>query len=329
MFGDAAFEHIARIRRLERLTLMYSRAVGDAGIRYLDAHPTLVSFGAFGTQITDEALRVLAGLPRLEDVALTNCDWITDDGIRELARLPRLRRVSDGSCMRVTGAWLTSMPEGVGARHDGSNQTYVEGYRAETLIDYPDLPVSADIATPVGTPPANSGVLSRMLSFGVRAAFVDEGLRLTVPAGGDPRYVGVVTRDAFAVPLRIELVVRPISELRFAFAAHNRFIALDDRGRVIDRTPWFMKSAAQQGEAVAGDPPVVGKEWARVTLEFGDEERRLYVDGELRHIWREDYAGVRSRIGIGVQRLEITIRELTVETIAPTLPQHTAAGRRM
>jgi hypothetical protein len=37
------------------------------------------------------------------------------------------------------------------------------------------------------------------------------------------------------------------------------------------------------------------------------------VNGDLRHIWREDYAGVRSRIGIGVQRLEITIRELVVQ----------------
>jgi hypothetical protein len=39
------------------------------------------------------------------------------------------------------------------------------------------------------------------------------------------------------------------------------------------------------------------------------------VNGELRHIWREDYGGVRSRIGFGVQRSEITIRELRVEPI--------------
>jgi hypothetical protein len=36
------------------------------------------------------------------------------------------------------------------------------------------------------------------------------------------------------------------------------------------------------------------------------------VNGDLRHIWHEDDAGVRSRIGIGVQRSEITIRELVV-----------------
>jgi hypothetical protein len=315
MFGDAAFEHIAKIPRLERLTNMYNRSTGDAATRHLRAHPTLVHYGGFGTQITDDSLRLLAGLPRLETVGFTNCDFITDDGMRELARLPRLRSVSVGSCVRVTGAWLTSMPAGVEARHDGSSANYVEGYRAETLIDYPDLPIPPDVATPIGTPPDHSGVLSRMLCFGARAAFVDEGLRLTVPPGDDPRWVGLMTREAFAVPLRIELVVTPVSELRLAFAAHNRFIALDDHGRIIDRTPWFMKSAAQRGEAIGGDGALIGADWARVTLECRNEERRLHVNGELRHVWREDYAGVRSRIGIGVQRSEITIREFGVEPV--------------
>jgi hypothetical protein len=316
MFGDAAFEHIAKIPRLERLTNMYNRSTGDGATRYLGAHPTLAYYGAFGTQISDESLRTLAGFPRLETVALTNCDFITDAGMRELATPPRLRRVSVGSCMRVTGAWLTSMPAGLEARHDGSRANYVESYRAETLLDYPDLQVPPDVGAPVGTPPDNSGILSRMLCFGVRAAYVDKGLQLTVPPGEDPRRVGLMTRDAFAVPLRIELVVTPVSELRLAFAAHNRFIALDDHGRVIDRTPWFMKSAAQRGEAIGGDGPFIGADWARVTFELGDEERRLHVNGELRHRWREDYAGVRSRIGIGVQRSAITIRELSVEPIA-------------
>jgi hypothetical protein len=316
MFGDAAFEHIAKIPRLERLTNMYNRSTGDAATRYLRAHPTLVYYGAFGTQITDESLRILAGCARLEEAAFTNCDYITDDGMRELASLPRLRRVSTGSCLRVTGAWLTSMPAGVEASDDGSNANYVEGYRAETLIDYPDLPVPPDVAKPIGTPPDNSGVLSRMLCFGVRASYVPEGLRLSVPPGHDPRWVGLMTVEAFAVPLRIELVVKSVSELRLAFAAHNRFIALDDHGRIIDRTPWFMKSAAQQGEAIGSDAPFMGADWVRVTFEFSDDERRLHVNGELRHVWREDYAGVRSRIGIGVQRAEMTIRELKVEPLS-------------
>ena len=45
--------------------------------------------------------------------------------------------------------------------------------------------------------------------------------------------------------------------------------------------------------------------------------RKVYVNGELRHVWREDYAGMRSRIGIGVQRSEITIRALRVDGVRP------------
>jgi len=312
MFGDAAFEHIAKMPRLERLTNMYNRSTGDGATRFLHAHPTLVYYGAFGTQITDESLRILASCSRLEEAAFSNCDYITDEGMRALAAMPALRRVSTGSCLRVTGAWLTSMPAGVAARDDGRNATYVEGYRAETLIDHPDLPVPPDVSTPLGTPPGNAGVLSRMVCFGVRVAYVNEGLRLTVPSGHDPRWVGLITVDAFRVPLTIELIVTPVSELRLAFAAHNRFIALDDHGRVVDRTPWFTKTAAQRGEAIGDDPLFIGADWARVTFAFGDEERKLYINGELRHVWREDYSGVRSRIGIGVQRSEITIRTLTV-----------------
>jgi len=82
---------------------------------------------------------------------------------------------------------------------------------------------------------------------------------------------------------------------------------------VIDRIPWFLKTAKQRGEAVGGDAPFVDDDWVRVTIDFEDDERRLYVDGQLRHIWREDEAGIRGRIGIGVQRTEVTIRELHVE----------------
>jgi hypothetical protein len=150
---------------------MYNRSTGDRATRYLRAHPTLEYYGAFGTQITDESLRIIAGCPRLEEVAFTNCDCITDEGMRELAAMPRLRRVSVGSCVRVTGTWLTTMPAGVEATEDGSNANYVDGYRAETLIDYPDLPVPPHVATPIGTPRDSSGVLSRMLCFGVRALY--------------------------------------------------------------------------------------------------------------------------------------------------------------
>jgi hypothetical protein len=52
------------------------------------------------------------------------------------------------------------MPARVEARHDGSNANYGEGTRAETLIDYPDLPIPPGVAGPVGASPDDSGLLS-------------------------------------------------------------------------------------------------------------------------------------------------------------------------
>jgi hypothetical protein len=80
-----------------------------------------------------------------------------------------------------------------------------------------------------------------------------------------------------------------------------------------------MKSAAKRGEAIGGVVPPIGDESARVAFEFDDSERRLYVNGELRHTWREDAAGARSRIGIGVQQSGMTVRELRVQAIRGAL----------
>ena len=111
-------------------------------------------------QITDELASSSQVFPRVDTVEITNCDFVTDTGLRELAAAPRLRRVSDGSCVGVTGSWLASMPARVEARHDGSNANYGEGTRAETLIDYPDLPIPPGVAGPVGASPDDSGLLS-------------------------------------------------------------------------------------------------------------------------------------------------------------------------
>ena len=70
---------------------MYNRSTTDAAIRHLKRHPHLTQYSAFGTQITDESLRILAGLPALEAVELESCAGITDAGLRELARHPRTR----------------------------------------------------------------------------------------------------------------------------------------------------------------------------------------------------------------------------------------------
>ena len=52
-----------------------------------------------------------------------------------------------------------------------------------------------------------------------------------------------------------------------------------------------------------------------MALEIDARERRLFVDGDLRHSWQDDFAGLRSRLGIGLRRSALTVRELKVESM--------------
>jgi hypothetical protein len=109
-FGDAAFEFIARIPKLSRLTNMYNRATTDGATRHLRGHSQLSYYGAFGTQITDESLELLTTLPRLESVEISTCNGITDAGLQALVHAPRLRTLSVSDCPNVNGQWAASAP---------------------------------------------------------------------------------------------------------------------------------------------------------------------------------------------------------------------------
>ena len=327
---DGAFVHIGRIPHLERLTNVYNRATTDAATRYLRNHPRLVHYGAFGTQITDESLRILADLPRLETLEFENCARMTDTGLRDLARAPRLRRVSVWSCARVTGEWLEHMSATVEAKSEPGPPGQVEGYRAETLLDYPDMPVPDQLQRGANAPPApdplhrgatappDAGMLATLVPLGLRAIFVADGLELSIDSGVDPRWVSAITEDPLIVPFRLELVVRPITMLRLVFGGHNRFFAFDERGTLVDTAPWFMKTDAQKGRA---HPPAIDRvfspgDWARITLEVDARQARLFVDGELRHSRDGEFTGVRSRVGVGLQQHGILVlRELSVESL--------------
>jgi hypothetical protein len=50
-----------------------------------------------------------------------------------------------------------------------------------------------------------------------------------------------------------------------------------------------------------------------VTIETDAAERRLLIDGVLRHVWRDDYDGQRFRLGMGPRRTSVSIRSLRVE----------------
>jgi hypothetical protein len=316
LFGDAAFAHIARIPNLRQLNNMYNRATTDAATRHLRGHQQLTGYTAFGTQITDESLRILAGVPTLETFVFESCAGITDDGLRELATLPKLRRLTVWDCAQVKGEWTASAATGVETSSELGPPGHAAGYRAETLMDYPDLAMPADVSPPAGEAPA--GALSTLACFGVGASFVDKELRLMVEPGADTRWVALVTRHAHRVPLRMTIVVRPITELKLVFGAHNRLLVFDDRGFPDDPAPWFMKPKQETGDVhgTAGAPPLSPEEWATLVVEFDEQERRVIVNGVLRHTMRQDFTGVRSRVAIGVRRAALSVRELTIEPLA-------------
>jgi hypothetical protein len=311
---DPAFAHIARIPRLEHLGNMYNRSTTDAATRYLRGHPHLREYSALGTQITDESLRLLAGMPQLERAEFENCAGITDEGLRVLAAAPRLRKLSAWSCMRVTGAWTTAVRPGLTAKSEDGPPGHADGYRFETLVGHADVPIPPDAIRPAADAP---GLLSTLACSGGVAERTADGVRLSA-AGVDTRWMGLVTRDAFATPNRIELVVSPLSELRFFYAAYNHVFVVDDQGFVENDAPWFLMLESEQGErheAAADETPLAAGTWARVTIETEAHERRLFVNFRLRHTWRRDYAGLRGRIGIGLRRESITVRELRVDAL--------------
>ena len=311
---DGAFVHIARMPKLERLVNMYNRATTDTATRYLGGHPILARYSAFGTQITDESLRVLAEMPSLEEVELDNLFRITDEGVRVLARAPKLHRLSVDTCMHVTGEWLKVAPGSLDAKFNPGGRDYAEFYRAETMMDHPELPMPDEVPRPDGTPPLD--LVPALAATVAGPSFHADGLRLSTKVGVTPRFVAVITREAFVAPMRIDLVVRPITELRLVFGRHNQYIAFNEHGDLVDVAPWFLKLDDEKGTAATGVPtPIADDQWTRVTLEVDLHERRVLIDGRLRHTLKGDFARFRSRLGIGPRQVGVTVRSLSINRL--------------
>jgi hypothetical protein len=309
---DAAFAYIAKAPRLERLTNVYNRSTGDGATRHLRGHTRLTHYSAFGTQITDESLRILAELPNLESLEFENCAFITDEGLRALARLPRLRKVSAWSCLNVAGAWIDDVPAGVEKKTEAGPPGQVEGYRAETLLDYPDLAIPADVPRLHAPSPARRA-LAALVPMGVRAEWTADGLQVSLEAGVDPRWVSAITETAFDAPVRIELVVRPLTMLKLGFGGHNRFVGFDEHGALRDLAPWFLKTDQQKGRR--HDPSVLPaftpEVWVGIALEVDGRGARIFVNGTLRHTWDGDFSRMRGRVAVGLPESGVlTLREL-------------------
>jgi hypothetical protein len=284
MFGDEAFRFIARMPRLTTLTNMYNRSTTDASTRHLRDHPTLVDYGAHGTQITDGSLHVLADLPTIERLEFVNCDHITDEGLLELTRARQLRRISVGSCPRVSGRWVDAFKK-IDASFDPADRGYVEQYRFWTLMDYPDL-VIPDVPNVPEPTIATSPLLATALILGCRAQWEADGLHLTAVAGHRLDRLGIITRHAVIAPVRLTFVVKSLGEVR---------LHLGRTQRVFDEP--------------ASD------EWTRLTVDIDPRAARLSINGVLRQTWKDDYSDWRHRVAIGPRRSTLIVQHLGAESV--------------
>lgn len=99
---DEGFRHVGQCLGLERLWCMYCRDTGDRATEHLASLPSLRSYYAGDTRITDRSLEILARLSSLERLEFWHCTAITNAGVAALASLPRLRALSLDGLPQVT-----------------------------------------------------------------------------------------------------------------------------------------------------------------------------------------------------------------------------------
>jgi hypothetical protein len=115
---DEGFRHVGRCKQLEDVWCMYCRDTGDVATGHIVGLSRLKSYYAGLTQITDESLKLLGGMPSLERIEFHHCLGITDAGIAHLAALPRLRELVVAGSPNVTRVGVAVVPAGVRVTYD-------------------------------------------------------------------------------------------------------------------------------------------------------------------------------------------------------------------
>jgi hypothetical protein len=101
--------HLAGLKSLRRLSLHFNPLTADA-YQHLLPLDQLTHFSASEPPVTDELLVIVARLPPLEELSLSEqTQAVTDAGLRELAKLTRLRRIRLKEAPEVTDAGLHAL----------------------------------------------------------------------------------------------------------------------------------------------------------------------------------------------------------------------------
>ncbi len=97
------------------------------------------------------------------------------------------------------------------------------------------------------------------------------------------------------------------------FGRHDQSFAFNEQGEVVDIAPWFLRLDEEKGSPHGGAAdPIADDQWARVTIEVDERERRVLINGRLRHTWNGDFSAFRSRLTIGPRKSSVTVRALTI-----------------
>jgi hypothetical protein len=120
---DAGIEALAELTELQILDLSRSE-VTSKGLHEVAKHRRLINLNLQGAaQVTDAALKELAGMPQLETLVLAGTP-VTDQGIAELAHLPQLRHLVLANT-HLTDAALDGLASCVRLQYVGLSRTRV------------------------------------------------------------------------------------------------------------------------------------------------------------------------------------------------------------
>ncbi|CAO2150007.1 unnamed protein product [Urochloa humidicola] len=96
--------------RLERLSIKWCREISDIGIELLAKKcPELRSVDISYLKVSNESLRSLSSLEKLEDITMVCCLFIDDDGLQMLSAGKSLQSIDVSRCPHVTSRGLASL----------------------------------------------------------------------------------------------------------------------------------------------------------------------------------------------------------------------------
>jgi hypothetical protein len=92
---DEGVKWISRLRTLEHLSLGACPTITDTSLAYLRSLKSLASLNLYapGKRISSCNICCLSALPKLDILAVADCDGISDDAVEALASLKRLRNL--------------------------------------------------------------------------------------------------------------------------------------------------------------------------------------------------------------------------------------------